>query len=111
MRQARRSCSKCNMPSLPRRVNMKHSIILCSAQTKIQFITMNLQICKQIYGIKLWFCEKVKALFKKIWRPMRLSVRQYQRMERDPSAISSLWQLFKIAKAHSIDIKELLDID
>ena len=33
-----------------------------------------------------------------------LSLRQYQRMEQDPKAIVSLWQLFKIAKAHGLDI-------
>jgi len=40
-----------------------------------------------------------------------LSVRQYQRMEQDSRAILSLWQLFKIAKAHNLDIHELLDLD
>ena len=40
-----------------------------------------------------------------------LSVRQYQRMEQDPTAIVSLWQLFKIAKAHNLSIDELLDLD
>jgi hypothetical protein len=40
-----------------------------------------------------------------------LSVRQYQRMEQDPTAIVSLWQLFKIAKAHNLDIDELLHFD
>ena len=39
-----------------------------------------------------------------------LSVRQYQRMEQDPTAIVSLWQVFKIAKAHNLDIHELLDL-
>jgi hypothetical protein len=39
-----------------------------------------------------------------------LSVRQYQRMEKDPTAIVSLWQLFKLAKAHDLDIHELLDL-
>ena len=39
-----------------------------------------------------------------------LSVRQYQRMEQDHTAISSLWQLFKIAKAHNLDINQLLEI-
>ncbi|MGB2119266.1 MAG: helix-turn-helix domain-containing protein [Porticoccaceae bacterium] len=39
-----------------------------------------------------------------------LSVRQYQRMEQDPTAIVSLWQLFKLAKAHNLDIHDLLDL-
>ena len=40
-----------------------------------------------------------------------LSLRQYQRMEQDPQAIVSLWQLFKIAKAHDLDLDELLHFD
>ena len=40
-----------------------------------------------------------------------LSLRQYQRMEQDPQAIVSLWQLFKIAKAHGLDIDEILRFD
>ena len=40
-----------------------------------------------------------------------LSVRQYQRMEQDPTAIVSLWQLYKIAKAHNLEIDELLRLD
>ena len=40
-----------------------------------------------------------------------LSVRQYQRMEQDPTAISSLWQLFKIAKAHNLNVSQLLEIE
>ena len=39
-----------------------------------------------------------------------LSVRQYQRMEQDPTAIVSLWQIFKLAKAHNLDVHELLDL-
>ena len=40
-----------------------------------------------------------------------LSLRQYQRMEQDPKAIVSLWQLFKIAKAHGLDVDEILRFD
>jgi hypothetical protein len=39
-----------------------------------------------------------------------LLVRQYQRMEQDPKAIVSLWQVFKIAKAHYLDLQQLLDL-
>jgi hypothetical protein len=39
-----------------------------------------------------------------------LSVRQYQRMEQDPRAIVSLWQVFKIAKAHNLDLQQLFDL-
>ena len=37
-----------------------------------------------------------------------LSLRQYQRMEQDSSAIVSLWQVFKLAKAFDIEIEDLL---
>jgi hypothetical protein len=40
-----------------------------------------------------------------------LSVRQYQRMEQDPTSISSLWQLFKIAKAHDLEVHQLLNFE
>ena len=39
-----------------------------------------------------------------------LSLRQYQRMEQDPTAIVSLWQIYKIAKAYGLTINELLDV-
>lgn len=38
-----------------------------------------------------------------------LSLRQYQRMEQDPSSIVSLWQVYKLAQAFEIDIIDLLD--
>tara|TARA_B110000305_G_scaffold208699_1_gene241143 strand:+ start:281 stop:532 length:252 start_codon:yes stop_codon:yes gene_type:complete len=60
---------------------------------------------------KIVVLRKSKGLVQEDMASYEFSVRQYQRMEQDPSAISSLWQLFKIAKAHSLDIKELLDID
>jgi transcriptional regulator with XRE-family HTH domain len=60
---------------------------------------------------KIVVLRKSKGLVQEDMASYELSVRQYQRMEQDPSVISSLWQLFKIAKAHSLDIKELLDID
>tara|TARA_B110000503_G_scaffold5168_1_gene6902 strand:- start:323 stop:574 length:252 start_codon:yes stop_codon:yes gene_type:complete len=60
---------------------------------------------------KIFVLRKSKGLVQEDMASYELSVRQYQRMEQDPSAISSLWQLFKIAKAHSLDIKELLDVD
>jgi hypothetical protein len=31
-------------------------------------------------------------------------------MEEDPTAIVSLWQIFKLAKVHDLDIHELLDL-
>jgi hypothetical protein len=31
-------------------------------------------------------------------------------MEQDPTAIVSLWQVFKVAKAHNLDLKQLFDL-
>ena len=39
-----------------------------------------------------------------------LSLRQYQRMEQDPTAIVSLWQVYKIAKIYGLTIHDLLDV-
>jgi transcriptional regulator with XRE-family HTH domain len=39
-----------------------------------------------------------------------LSLRQYQRMEQNPTAIVSLWQVYKIAKAYGLSINDLLDV-
>jgi DNA-binding XRE family transcriptional regulator len=38
-----------------------------------------------------------------------LSLRQYQRMEQDPTAIVSLWQVYKLAKAYGLTIQDLLE--
>ncbi|MDA9352383.1 hypothetical protein N9842_00185 [Porticoccaceae bacterium] len=55
--------------------------------------------------------RKSRQLVQEDMANYELSVRQYQRMEQDPTAISSLWQLFKIAKAHNLDVNQLLEID
>ena len=60
---------------------------------------------------KILRLRKDKHLVQEDMSNYELSVRQYQRMEQDPTAISSLWQLFKIAKAHNLKINELLDLD
>ncbi|MDG1312002.1 MAG: hypothetical protein P8P26_08085 [Porticoccaceae bacterium] len=54
--------------------------------------------------------RKSRNLVQEDMADYELSVRQYQRMEQDPTAIVSLWQLFKLAKAHDLDIHELLDL-
>ncbi len=54
--------------------------------------------------------RKSRDLVQEDMADYELSVRQYQRMEQDPTAIVSLWQVFKIAKAHNLDIHELLDL-
>ena len=55
--------------------------------------------------------RKSRQLVQEDMANYELSVRQYQRMEQDPTAISSLWQLFKFAKAHNLDVNQLLEID
>ena len=60
---------------------------------------------------KILKLRKSRELVQEDMASYELSVRQYQRMEQDPTAISSLWQLFKIAKAHNLDINQLLEID
>ena len=60
---------------------------------------------------KILKLRKSRELVQEDMANYELSVRQYQRMEQDPTAISSLWLLFKIAKAHNLDINQLLEID
>jgi hypothetical protein len=60
---------------------------------------------------KIVLLRKNRKLVQEDMADYELSVRQYQRMEQDPTAIGSLWQLFKIAKAHNLDINQLLEIE
>ena len=59
---------------------------------------------------KLLSLRKARNMVQEDMADYELSVRQYQRMEQDPTAIVSLWQLFKLAKAHNLDIHALLDL-
>ena len=59
---------------------------------------------------KIVLLRKNRQLVQEDMANYELSVRQYQRMEQDSTAISSLWQLFKIAKAHNLDVNQLLEI-
>jgi len=60
-------------------------------------------------------CEKIKSLREENhftqddMTEFELSLRQYQRMEQDPTSIVSLWQLYKIAKAFNLSIDDLLE--
>jgi len=54
--------------------------------------------------------RKSRGLVQEDMAEYELSVRQYQRMEQGPTAIVSLWQVFKLAKAHNLNIHELLDL-
>lgn len=70
-----------------------------------EFVHLQEQLRNKIITLR-----KNKGLVQEDMASYELSVRQYQRMEQDFTAIYSLWQLFKIAKAHDLDIKQLLDI-
>ena len=59
---------------------------------------------------KIVALRKSRKLVQEDTADYELSVRQYQRMEQDPTAIVSLWQIFKLAKAHNLNIHELLDL-
>ena len=59
---------------------------------------------------KILLLRKSRDMVQEDMADYELSVRQYQRMEQDPTAIVSLWQLFKLAKAHDLDIHDLLDL-
>ena len=60
---------------------------------------------------KIFLLRKNRDCVQEDMADYELSVRQYQRMEQDPTAISSLWQLFKIAKAHNLNVSQLLEIE
>ena len=59
-------------------------------------------------------CKKIKKLRKEQdytqedMTDFELSLRQYQRMEQDPTTIVSLWQVYKLAKAFGLGVDELL---
>ena len=70
-----------------------------------EFIQLQEKLRERILSLR-----KSRNLVQEDMADYELSVRQYQRMEQDPTAIVSLWQLFKLAKAHDLDIHELLDL-
>ena len=70
-----------------------------------EFIELQVNLCKIIVDLR-----KSRKLVQEDMADYELSVRQYQRMEEDPTAIVSLWQVFKIAKAHNLDLKQLFDL-
>lgn len=59
-------------------------------------------------------CKKIKNLreeqgyTQEDMTDFELSLRQYQRMEQDPTSIVSLWQIYKLAKAFSLNVDEFL---
>lgn len=70
-----------------------------------EFRRFQLRLQKRIRALR-----KQKAYSQGDMTKFELSMRQYQRMEQDPTAIVSLWQLYKIAKALDLSIDELLDV-
>ena len=59
---------------------------------------------------KIFLLRKNRDFVQEDMADYELSIRQYQRMEQDPTAIVSLWQVFKLAKAHNLEVHELLDL-
>ncbi len=70
-----------------------------------EFIQLQRKLRDRILSLR-----KSRDLVQEDMAEYELSVRQYQRMEEDPTAIVSLWQIFKLAKVHDLDIHELLDL-
>lgn len=69
---------------------------------------------KEFQKFQQELCKRIKELREEYgytqedMTDFELSLRQYQRMEQDPTSIVSLWQIYKIAKAFKLDINELL---
>lgn len=70
-----------------------------------EFLELQQKLHRRIRALR-----KSRGMVQEDMANYELSVRQYQRMEEDPTAIVSLWQIFKLAKAHDLDVHELLDL-
>ncbi|MBT6105282.1 helix-turn-helix domain-containing protein [Porticoccaceae bacterium] len=70
-----------------------------------EFMQLQRKLCARIVSLR-----KNRNLVQEDMADYELSIRQYQRMEQDPTAIVSLWQVFKLAKAHNLEVHELLDL-
>jgi len=70
-----------------------------------EFIQLQEKLRERILSLR-----KNRNLVQEDMADYELSIRQYQRMEQDPTAIVSLWQVFKLAKAHNLEVHELLDL-
>ena len=68
-----------------------------------------LELQKKLHS-KIRELRKSRGMVQEDMANYALSVRQYQLMEEDPTAIVSLWQIFKLAKAHDLDVHELFDL-
>ncbi len=69
---------------------------------------------KEFSRLQEKLCKKIKELreehgyTQEDMTEFELSLRQYQRMEQDPTSIVSLWQLYKITKAFNLKIDDFL---
>ena len=70
-----------------------------------EFMQLQSKLCARIVSLR-----KNRNLVQEDMADYELSIRQYQRMEQDPTAIVSLWQVFKLVKAHNLEVHELLDL-
>ncbi len=70
-----------------------------------EFLQLQEKLCEKIITLR-----KSRDMVQEDMADYELSVRQYQRMEQDSTAIVSLWQVFKIAKAHNLDLYQLFDL-
>ena len=72
---------------------------------------------KDFERLQAKLCKRIKALreehgyTQEDMTDFELSLRQYQRMEQDPTAIVSLWQMYKVAAAFNMTLDELLDTE
>lgn len=84
---------------------------VCGAQIRTLFTTKNLSNFKKKLRYKILLLRKNRHLIQSDMANYKLSTRQHQREQQDPTAIYLHWQLIKIAKAHNLDVNELLDVD
>lgn len=68
------------------------------------------QFQKKLHG-KIIGLRKAHGYSQEDMTEFELSLRQYQRMEQDPTSIVSIWQLFKMARAYDLDLKDLVDVE
>jgi DNA-binding XRE family transcriptional regulator len=68
------------------------------------FTQFQKKLCKRIKELR-----KLHGYTQEDMTDFELSLRQYQRMEQDPSSITSLWQVYKLAQAFDITVDELLN--
>lgn len=71
-----------------------------------EFIKFQERLCQRIKELRL-----EKGYTQEDMTDFDISLRQYQRMEQDPTTIVSLWQAHKIAKAFNMSLDDLLNVN